>query len=69
MREYLLFVDTETSGIPRDWSKPYSSRDNWPHIAQLAWVVYTKEGDEVKAENHYIQPNDYDMSEASGSGC
>ena len=67
MREYLLFLDTETSGIPRDWSKPYSSRDNWPHIAQLAWVVYTKDGEEVKAENHYIQPNDYDMSEASGS--
>ena len=67
MREYLLFVDTETSGIPRDWSKPYSSRDNWPHIAQLAWVVYTRDGQEVKAENHYIQPNDYDMSPASGS--
>ncbi|GAB3295118.1 hypothetical protein GCM10027511_08640 [Hymenobacter humi] len=67
MREYLLFLDTETSGIPRDWSKPYSSRDNWPHIVQLAWVVYTRDGQEVKAENHYIQPNDYDMSPASGS--
>ena len=67
VRDYLLFVDTETSGIPRDWNKPYSSRDNWPHIAQLAWVVYTPEGQEVKAENHYIQPSDYDMSPQSGS--
>ena len=66
VREYLLFLDTETSGIPRDWSKPYSSRDNWPHIVQLAWVVYTQDGQEVKVENHYIQPNDYDMSPASG---
>lgn len=67
MRDYLLFVDTETSGVPRDWTKPYSNRDNWPHIAQLAWVVYTKDGREVKAENHFIQPSDYDMSPESGS--
>jgi DNA polymerase-3 subunit epsilon len=67
VKDYLLFVDTETSGIPRDWSKPYSSRNNWPHIAQLAWVVYTRDGEEVKAENHYIQPNDYDMDPASGN--
>ena len=67
MKEYLLFLDTETSGIPRDWSQPYSSQGSWPHIAQLAWVVYTAAGQEVKAENHYIQPNDYDMSPASGS--
>jgi DNA polymerase-3 subunit epsilon len=65
VREFLLFVDTETSGIPQDWTKPYSSRDNWPHIAQLAWVVYTRDGQEVKAENHYILPSDYDMSPAS----
>ena len=67
MRDYLLFVDTETSGIPRDWNKPYASRSNWPHIAQLAWVVCTPDGQEVKMENHYIQPNDYDMDPAARS--
>ncbi len=53
--------------MPRDWSQPYSSRRNWPHIAQLAWVVCTPDGQEIKAENHYIQPSDYDMSPAAGS--
>ena len=67
MKDYLLFVDTETSGIPRDWSQPYSSRNNWPHIAQLAWVVCTPAGQEIKAENHYIQPSDYDLDPASGN--
>jgi DNA polymerase-3 subunit epsilon len=65
VREYVLFVDTETSGIPHDWSQPYSARDNWPHIAQLAWVVCTREGRQVKAETHYILPSDYDVSPAS----
>lgn len=66
MNDYLLFVDTETSGIPRDWTQPYASRNNWPHIVQLAWVVCTPDGQEVKAENHYIRPSDYDMSPESG---
>ena len=67
MNDFLLFVDTETSGIPRDWSLPYSARGNWPHIAQLAWVVYTRDGGEVKAENHYIQPSDYNPNPAASS--
>ncbi len=67
VKDYLLFVDTETSGIPRDWNLPYATRGNWPHVAQLAWVVYTRVGVEVKAENHYIQPSDYDPDPAAGS--
>ena len=67
VKDYFLFVDTETSGIPRDWNKPYATRGNWPHIAQLAWVVCTRMGVEVKAESHYIQPSDYDLDPASGS--
>ena len=51
----MLFVDTETTGLPTGWSKPYSSERNWPCIAQLAWVVYTVEGELVKTENHYIR--------------
>ncbi|WP_245328288.1 3'-5' exonuclease [Hymenobacter aquaticus] len=67
MREYVLFVDTETSGIPQDWSQPYSVLGNWPHIAQLAWVVCSRDGQQLKAENHYILPSDYDLSPASVS--
>ncbi|AHM60073.1 exonuclease RNase T and DNA polymerase III [Flammeovirgaceae bacterium 311] len=65
MKEYLLFVDTETSGLPKDWNKPYSAVGNWPYIVQLAWVVYTREGEEVKQENHYIKPLDYGITDVS----
>ncbi|GGF14027.1 hypothetical protein GCM10011383_26600 [Hymenobacter cavernae] len=50
----MLFVDTETSGLPTDWSQPYAAEQNWPYIVQLAWVIYTKDGQQVKAENHYL---------------
>jgi DNA polymerase-3 subunit epsilon len=48
-------MDTETSGLPADWSQPYAAEQNWPYIAQLAWVIYTKDGRQVKVENHYLQ--------------
>ncbi|UZR95465.1 3'-5' exonuclease [Chondrinema litorale] len=65
MNDYLLFVDTETSGLPKDWDKPYSDRDNWPFIVQIAWSIYTKDGKEVKYENHFIEDKDYEILEAS----
>jgi DNA polymerase-3 subunit epsilon len=61
----VLFVDTETSGIPHDWNQPYSALGSWPHIAQLAWVIYSRDGQEIRTENHYILPSDYDVSPAS----
>ena len=65
MKEYLLFVDTETSGLPVDWEKPYHVAGNWPYIVQLAWIIYTREGEEVKRENHFIKANDYSISHIS----
>ena len=55
MSDYLLFVDTETSGLPVDWRRPYAAAGNWPYLAQLAWAVYTREGQPVAAESHYLQ--------------
>ena len=63
--EYLLFVDTETSGLPADWRRPYAEPGAWPHVAQVAWLIYTAAGELVKTENHYIRPSDYDISPAS----
>lgn len=65
MNGFLLFVDTETSGLPKDWELPYSARDNWPHLVQIAWEVYTYQGELVKSENFYIKPSDYEMSPTS----
>lgn len=54
MTEYLLFVDTETTGLPEHWGVPYT-HGQWPHVAQLAWQVYRADGRFVKEENHYLQ--------------
>ncbi|WP_448139302.1 3'-5' exonuclease [Sphingobacterium siyangense] len=54
MKKYLLFLDTETSGLPKKWCKKYTDNDNWPHVLQLAWIIFDEEQNEVKRTNKYI---------------
>jgi DNA polymerase-3 subunit epsilon len=35
----ILFFDTETTGLPRNWKAPMKDLDNWPRVIQLAWIV------------------------------
>ncbi|WP_161888037.1 3'-5' exonuclease [Pontibacter russatus] len=65
MRDYLLFVDTETTGIPKNWHAPYTDRENWPCSVQIAWAVYTKAGETVKTENFYVRDDDFNISPES----
>lgn len=65
MNDYLLFIDTETTGLPQRWDVPYAVPGNWPSAVQVAWVVCSRNGQEIKAENHYIQADDCDISPAA----
>ena len=62
MRDFILFIDTETSGLPKNWHAPYSEKDNWPFIVQIAWLIYTRTGKLLKTENHYIRDEDFEIS-------
>lgn len=59
MKDYLLFIDTEASGLPKNWKLPYDAPDNWPYCVQVSWVIYNSDQREIKAENHYIKNNDF----------
>ncbi|WP_191967936.1 3'-5' exonuclease [Rhizosphaericola mali] len=54
MKNYYLFIDTETNGLPKKWGKPYSETENWPNVIQVSWVIYSFDGTYVKEENYYI---------------
>ncbi|SHK68586.1 3'-5' exonuclease [Hymenobacter psychrotolerans] len=54
--EYLLFLDTETTGLPGRWDLPYEApKAAWPYVAQVAWQVYTSGGQLVKEASHYLR--------------
>lgn len=61
MKDFLLFIDTEGSGLPKKWDLPYSAEGNWPHSVQVSWAVYTSEGKQIKQEDHYIKNEDFSV--------
>lgn len=62
MKDYLLFIDTEASGLPKKWGLPYTTPGNWPHAVQVSWIIYSKDGKKIKEQNHYISDNDFEIS-------
>lgn len=65
LKHHLLFIDTETSGIPRRWNRPYSDEKNWPSVIQVAWIIYEANGTEVRRTNKYIYEEDIAIKPAS----
>lgn len=63
MSKYLLFIDTEASGLPGNWTLPYNEEGNWPHIVQIAWLIYDEHRNLVKEENHYISADGVTINE------
>ncbi|PSR54747.1 3'-5' exonuclease [Adhaeribacter arboris] len=62
MREYILFIDTEASGLPKNWNAPFSLAGNWPYAVQVSWLIYTRDGQQLKFENHYVHEDDFQIT-------
>lgn len=65
MTDFLLFIDTEASGLPRKWDQPYTVEGNWPYAVQVSWLVYSKEGVKIKEQNYYVSNNDFEICESA----
>jgi len=56
MRSMLLFIDTETTGLPKPAGTDF---ERWPRIVQLAWAVYDNDGSRDMVNSHIIYPTDF----------
>lgn len=65
MRNYFLFIDTETSGLPKNWKLPYAQENNWPYIIQIAWIVYDRNFNEIEKQNHFIENSNFSIEKSS----
>lgn len=65
LKNYFLFIDTETTGIPKRWDLPYSDIKNWPSAVQISWLIFDENKDCVKKENFYINEDDLKISSKS----
>jgi DNA polymerase III subunit epsilon len=55
----ILFFDTETTGLPKNWKAPVTDLDNWPRLVQLAYLVCDFDGNLIHSCNEIIKPNGF----------
>lgn len=58
-----LIIDSETTGLPKNWKAPVSDLDNWPRVIQLAWALYDKSGSQIESMIHLIRPEGFTIPE------
>jgi len=55
----ILFLDTETTGLPLNWSAPISRVNNWPRMVQLGCQLYDENGNLLEQRNLIVKPVGY----------
>jgi DNA polymerase III epsilon subunit-like protein len=55
----ILFFDTETTGLPKNWKAPVTDLNNWPRLVQLAYLVYDFDGTLIHSCNEIVKPNGF----------
>ncbi|MHB0976467.1 MAG: 3'-5' exonuclease [Candidatus Aquicultorales bacterium] len=56
-----LFFDTETTGLPRNWTAPPTDVDNWPRLVQIAWILCDEDGGELESEDFIVRPDGFSI--------
>jgi len=60
-----LFIDTETTGLPKQWGVPITDFDNWPRIVQLIWIVYDEFGNKMNCGDYLIKPKGFTIPKSA----
>lgn len=56
-----IFLDTETTGVPKVYGRPVSEVDNYPRLVQLAYIVRDPDGRIVYQHETLIKPVGYEI--------
>lgn len=57
---YLIF-DTETTGLPRNWSAPITDTANWPRCIQIAWQLHDELGNLIEHQDYLVKPEGFNI--------
>lgn len=52
----ILFFDTESTGLPKNYKAPVTDLQNWPRLVQIGWVCYLNNGTLLEQQEHIIKP-------------
>ncbi len=57
----ILFFDTETTGVPKDYKASYEDVDNWPRVIQLAWILASEDGTIIAQHCDLVKPDGWEI--------
>lgn len=61
----ILFIDTETNGLPVNLNEEFNKLIVWPNMVQIAWSLCDTAGKQIKRECHIIKPLDFEINPES----
>lgn len=62
----ILFFDTETTGIPKDYNAPSTETNIWPRLVQLGWMITDNSGKLYKkTKTKIIYPDGFSIPNES----
>lgn len=59
----ILFFDTETTGVPKDYRAPVTDSKNWPRLVQIAWILADETGGQIETFTAIIKPDGFTIPE------
>lgn len=57
----ILFFDTETTGVPKNYQAPITDLENWPRLVQLGWVCCLNDGTVIEEREFVIRPVGFEI--------
>jgi DNA polymerase III epsilon subunit-like protein len=60
-----LFFDTETTGLPANYSLPASYTYNWPRAVSLSWALFDSQRKLISQNDHIIKPDGWHIPAAA----
>lgn len=66
-RDIFLFLDTETSGLPKNYNAPMSDLQNWPRLIQLAIILSDDQGNLIYEDDFIIKPEGFSIPQEASN--
>ena len=60
-----LFLDTETTGLPRNYNAPITDLENWPRILKIAWLLCDNSEKILDSKDYIIKPRGFTIPKSA----
>ncbi len=60
-----LFIDTETTGLPKDRDAFYYESDKWPYLVQISMIILDSKMEKIAEEDIVLAPENFTIPESA----